>query len=213
MRAEPGMRPEDNENEIDLERDPSQREHEILQDELTVEEAEGLKRFIESKLPANSDKSDDSSTVDLAYRPDAWDPEGVIEKLYLRAKEYIKESFQIDGYVEPKKFKLIRTENAQTYKEQYLELEEQAETSYTATVSLLDLDIIGGTTLYTINGEGFVPRNTDLVIHRNEKLNNWEIVEVLSGTRFDLVMVFRDTHRRISYGYYIDQIEDEGEDY
>lgn len=185
-----------------------------LKDQITAEEAEQLLSFIDSRLLAPAEgESEVSSKLKLLNRPDNWDDHGVIEKIYNIARSHIMDTYWMVGNLEPRDFIIMRTEDVQKYEETYGEFDENDETLYTAIVTpCSSKDYFQGETRYTINGEGFNPSPTDIVIHRNEEMNNWEITEVVSGTRYDLLLVFQEPTQRVSYNFEIEQsVEDDSE--
>ena len=183
----------------------------FIKNAITDEEAESLREFIEQKLSEEREDLEASQSMVLAYRPDEWDSAGVIAKIQDLAKLHIQNTYSLGGYLGAQKFMLLRTENAQSYKEVYGNYNNDGEILYTAIVSpCRGTEYFQGETKYTINGEGFKPRAVDMTVHRNEELNNWEITEVINGTRFDLVIVFQEVDKQVSYDYEIDQTIAEG---
>ena len=188
----------------------------VVRELITKEEAKQLSDFILSKLPEEGDMETPPSTLNLPYRPDEWDSTGVIEKIYNFGKEYLRENFELEGGLEPKTFKLIRTDGYQVYKEVFPEEEELKEKTYSLILTPLIASTGGffaGTTVYAVNGEGFTPETTSLIVQKNMSLNNWEITEGGGGTRLDLVITFREFRQGMSYDYKIEQTPDYGEDY
>lgn len=182
-----------------------QKRFDILSNVITPEESLALKAFIESKIPESSD-STYSQEVVLPYRPDEWDELGIVQKIQDLAKAHILKTYAVVGQLEPRKFMVIRTDNVQTYGETYGSYNQNGEILYTAVVTPSSpTDYYSGETLYGVNGEGFHPNSCDMVVQRNEELNSWEIVEVLTGVRFDLIVVFQEIDRTISYDYIINQ--------
>lgn len=183
----------------------------LLQNVLTGEDSEALEAFIRSKLEGkvSTELSETSQIYNLPYRPDEWDTAGVIKKVYDIAREHILKTYAVIGQLEPKSFTLLRTEDVQTYKEEYGVYNKNGEILYTAAVTAsTPEDYWCGETRYTQNGEGLQPRRTDMLVHRNESLNDWEILEVIRGTRLDLLIVLREHARRTSYDYPIDQLDE-----
>lgn len=183
---------------------------EILKSVISETEAECLRKYIESKLPNEGDPLDDySQTTTLQYRPDEWDSCGTISKLQDIAKDYLKQKFEIGPELGPKEFVLVRTDNFQQYVQEYGDIDPN-EIFYTAIVTPTpSSEYVNGRTLYTHSGEGFWPSSVDMVIHRNEYFNNWEIQDVHSGYRLDLIFVFRQINRRISYAFDMPQTDDD----
>ena len=182
-----------------------EKRFDILSNVITPEESLALQAFIESKIPESSD-STHSQELTLPYRPDEWDDLGIVQKIQDMAKAHILSTYAVVGQLEPRKFLILRTDNVQTYKETYGAYNENGEILYTAIVTPSNpTEYYSGETLYDINGMGFHPNSGDMVVQRNETLNNWEIVEVLTGTRFDLIVVFQEIDRTISYDYAISQ--------
>lgn len=181
---------------------------------ITSEEAAQLRAFILEKLPESVEGEKSQQHV-LPYRTDEWDSSGVINKLQEVAKAHIRNAFYMEGAVEPRKFLLLKSEQFQSYFEEYpSSYINNKEILYTAVVTpVYSGKDYSGETLYTMNGEGFVPKTLDMVIHRNEAFNNWSVQEVLNGTRLDLVMVFREVNMDISYDYAIDQSPEDQEEF
>jgi hypothetical protein len=211
MKSPTGLKHGDTEHEVYV--DPVltketrhlQKKFEIIRNAITPEESLALKNYISSKITESSNSKYSNQLV-LPYRPDEWDEFGVIQKIQDIAKGHILETYPIIGQLEPRKFMILRTDNVQTYKETYGLYNANSEILYTAIVTPSSpTDYFSGETLYTVNGEGFYPNPRDMVVQRNEELNSWEIIEVLSGTRFDLVVVFQEIDRTISYNYTISQ--------
>ena len=183
----------------------------VLRDVLTIEDAEGLEAFIKYKMPTENDSSERSQFLELPYRTDEWDNTGVIAKIQELAKNHIQSTYSLAGYLEPRKFMLLRTENAQGYDEVYGAYNQNGEVLYSAIVTPTpSIDYYSGETRYTVNGEGFRPNPRDVVVHRNEEMNSWEMVEVVRGVRVDLIIVFQEINKQVSYDYVIDQSEAEG---
>ena len=183
----------------------------LLKNVLTIEDAEGLEAFIKYKMPKEINDSETSQSLDLPYRTDEWDNTGVIAKIQELAKEHIQNTYSLAGYLEPRKFMLLRTENVQRYEDIYGSYNENGEVLYSAIVTPTSSDeYYSGETRYTVNGEGFRPSPRDVVVHRNEEMNNWEIVEVVRGVRFDLIITFQEINKQVSYDYEIDQTQAEG---
>lgn len=187
----------------------------VLEDQITDEEAEQLLSFIDSRLLAPAEgESEFSSKLKLLNRPDNWDDHGVIEKIYNIARSHIMGTYWMVGNLEPRDFIIMRTEDVQKYEETYGAFDENGETLYTAVVTPCPTDsYFQGETRYTTNGEGFVPSPTNIVLHRNERLNDWEITEVVNGTRYDLLLVFQEPTQRVSYDFEIEQTVDDGVEY
>lgn len=211
MKSPAGLKNGDTEHEVyvdpvfTVETRHLQKRFDVISNAIDSEEGLSLKGFIESKIPESSD-SPYSQQLVLPYRPDEWDGSGVIQKVQDIAKAHVMSTYAIVGQLEPRKFMLLRTDNVQTYKETYGSYNENGEILYTAILTPSSpTEYYSGETLYAVNGEGFHPNPRDLVVQRNEELNNWEIVEVLTGTRFDLVVVFQEIDRTISYDYAISQ--------
>lgn len=211
MKSQASLRPGDDYEEVYV--DPVfnrgnrhlEKRFDVLKDAIDLEDSDALKEFIELKLPGGAEQELSQELV-LQYRPDEWDSRGVIQKVQDIAKAHISSVFALSGQLEPRKFYLLRTENVQTYKQEYGLYNDNNETLYSAIVTVSSpTEYYSGETLYLVNGEGFRPNRTDIVIHRHEKINDWEIVEVLIGSRLDLVVVFQEIDRRISYDYPIDQ--------
>lgn len=184
----------------------------VLKNQITDEEAEQLSSFIDSRLLApTGGESEFSSKLKLLNRPDNWDAHGVIEKIYNIARSHIMGTYWMVGNLEPRDFIIMSTKNAQKYEETYGAFDENGETLYTAIVTPCSKnEYFQGETQYTVNGEGFNPSPTDIVLHRNEELNNWQITEVINGTRYDLILVFQEPTQRVSYDFEIEQTVDDG---
>ena len=212
MRSIPEENPNDNADpEYDGTNAELPKKFDTLKDVLSKEEADALRIFIEEKF-----KTVDADTKEIlmTYRPEDWDSEGIIEKLTDTTKAHIISTFRIEGSLNPRKFMLLRTRDVQSYEEEYGAYNQNGEILYTAVATASKRnEYFSGQTLYTRNGEGFFPREVDLIVHRNEELNNWEIHEVLEGERLDLIMVFEEIDRGVHYNYEIDQLEDDGIDF
>ncbi len=183
----------------------------LLTSALSKQEASDLNAFLVEKF---SDIDVTTRSIDLSYRPEDWDDSGVIEKLHNIVREHIKQTYKITGSLNPRRFTLLRTTDVQTYSETYGDYNANNEILYTAIYTAPNVtDYYSGETLYNKNGEGFFPSGYDVVIHRNEELNNWEILDVVKGQRLDLLMVFEEIDRGVSYDYPIDQLEDDGVGY
>jgi hypothetical protein len=156
---------------------------------ITEEEAASLAVFAKTKMPsATSEESEISQSVELYNRPDAWDDSGVINKLQNIFREAIKEKFFLTGILEPRKFLLLRSDEIQSYTEEYEEFKDMGEVAYTAFMTL-NTDFRGGENVYYVEGNGFRAIPGNLNVHRNEYRNSWAIKDVQVGTRFDLVLV------------------------
>lgn len=177
----------------------------IIKDVLSLDEAASLLEFLEQKLPVDADEY---FSIDLSYRPEDWDSFGIIEKIYNKAKAHISEVYPVEGSLNPRRFQIVRTDDCRPFKQEYGNYRNGNEILYTAVVTpVLSTKYFSGETLYFENGEGFRPSPTDLVIHRNERINSWEIIEVLSGARYDLIITFEEVYRGVSYDYEIAQLE------
>lgn len=189
------------------------KKFDILTGVVTTEEAEKLREFITSKLPNTSEDSSSQSHV-LPYRSDEWDSDGIINRLQSLARDHVRATFHTIGAVEPRKFMLLRTDASQSYSETYGNYINNREILYTAVVTpVSEFSHSPDETVYTTNGEGFKPSQVDMVVHRNEEYNNWSIPELDSGSRLDLIMVFREVDQSISYDYPMDQLEETDEKY
>ncbi len=187
------------------------KKFDLLRSVLTKEETLAINNFIVHKFEGIDV---DTRTIELSYRPEDWDNAGVIEKLHDLVRQHIKDTYKIAGSLNPRRFTLLRTTDLQTYSEKYAEYNANNEIIYTAVYSAANTtDYYSGETLYNENGEGFFPTEYDIAIHRNEELNSWEILDVVKGQRLDLIMVFEEIDRGVSYDYQIDQLEDDGVDY
>lgn len=178
----------------------------ILKDSITKEEADALEGFIFSKLPTETEGEQAQVWV-LPYRTDEWDELGVIHKVQKIAKQYISDTYYLEGSVEPKKFELVRTDSIQTYErlhpESYINRNEILYTIVVTPTCSSSYD--WGQTLYLNNGEGFNPSRTSILIHRNEEYNSWSVQEPMNGTRLDLIITLREMNMEISYDYAIEQ--------
>lgn len=183
-------------------------------DALTEEEVEALKEFILTKLPEEVE-GEESQVWTLPYRTDEWDNLGVIHKVQELAKEHIANTYYLEGAVEPKRFELIRTDGIQKYSQEYPQSYiNKNEILYTVVVTATNqTEYEWGQTVYIRNGEGFKPRSRDVLVHRNEEYNDWEIEEPMNGTRLDLVITLREMNMGISYDYPIDQSPITDEEY
>lgn len=215
MRSEPRLRPGDSVEEFY--EDPIfnkdnrylEKKFDTLRNALSAKESSALETFIVSKLSNNATISSSSQKYILQYRPDEWDSMGVIQKVQDLVKDHIYKTYAVSGQLEPRSFSILRTEDAQGYKEEYGAYNQNGEILYTAIVTASDSsDYFSGETIYLVNGEGFKPSRSDVVVHRNETLNDWEITEVVRGVRLDLVIVFREIDRKVSYDYPIDQLDE-----
>jgi hypothetical protein len=183
----------------------------VIRNVITPEEAEQLSLFILSKLNSEGEIETTSTYLDLQYRPDEWDASGVIDKIYNFGKEYLKEQYSLEGGLEPKTFRIIRTDGYQTYKEVFPESPRDKTYSLISTPMFkIDGAMSSGATLYEVNGEGFIPNATSLIVQKNISLNNWEVTETAGGIRLDLVVVFREFRQGMSYNYEIEQTIDDG---
>ena len=194
----------------------------ILKSCLTNEEVKVLAKFAKGQLiePNNVDTPDlgiEASEVtqkkELYNRPDAWDSAGAIDKLQNIFRESLKEHYFLVGVIEPKKFIVMRTDELQSYKEEYGNFEENGVVTYTALMTL-NSEFKGGETLYPRSGAGHRITPGDLIIHRNEADNDWVITEVNVGTRFDLMLVVIERPVSVNYDEFeIEQSVDDGIDY
>tara|TARA_B110000503_G_C7056167_1_gene374545 strand:+ start:437 stop:1057 length:621 start_codon:yes stop_codon:yes gene_type:complete len=156
---------------------------------ITEEEAASLAGFAKTKVPsATNEESEISQGVELYNRPDSWDDSGVINKLQNIFRDSLKEHFFLTGILEPRKFILLRSDELQSYKEEYEEFTDNGEVSYTAFMTL-NTEFRGGHNDYYVGGEGFISTPGNLHIHRNERGNSWLIKDVNVGTRFDVILV------------------------
>jgi len=187
----------------------------VLQNQITIQESEHLLEFISTKFPESEEEiTETSSVIKLLNRPDNWDSFGVIEKIYGIARQHIMDTYWMVGNLEPRHFLILKTEDAQNYEELYGDFDANGETVYTAVVTpSLPESYFQGETRYTVNGNGFQPNPLDIVIHRNEELNSWEITDVTKGVRYDLVLVFQEPTQRVSYDFEIEQTVDDGVEY
>jgi hypothetical protein len=185
----------------------------VVKDCVSREEVDALRRFVEAKIPASTnDSSEVSQVVELYNRPDAWDDSGVIDKFQVFFRQYIKENFFLTGILEPRKFILLRTDELQSYEENYEDFVDNGEAAYIAIATLND-DYKGGDTIYR-TGEGITSPVGGLSIHRAETLNSWKISDVVVGTRFDLVLVVIERPVEARYDEFaIEQSVDDGIDY
>lgn len=177
----------------------------VLKSVMSEEDRSHLIEFVLEKIPQES-KNEVSQSHTLIYRTDEWDKFGVINRLQEVAKSHIRDTYYLVGAAEPRKFLLLRTDPWQSYEEVYdPSYINNREILYTAVVTLVSDGIfVPGETIYTSNGEGFVPEPLSMVIHRNERYNNWSISKLAGGTRLDLIMVFREVNMEISYEYEIE---------
>jgi hypothetical protein len=198
----------------DLEATQGEILYEELKNALTPTEVRALKRFVLSVAPNKVD-GPTSNKIEIYNRPDAWDPEGSINKLQNIFRDYIKETFFLTGILEPRQFIVLRTDAGQSYSEEYGLYKNNGEVLYTGYMSLTsDVDAPGVETIYTKNGFGFEQRPGSLVVHRNEAFNNWSISEVTSGTRLDIVLVQTELDKHADYNeFVIDQSVDDGVEY
>lgn len=184
------------------------KEADVLINAITLEESSVLKDFILSKLP-------DPGSVDLLYRPDEWDSAGVIQKIQDLAKDHISRNYVTYNQLEPRGFKLSRISDSSDCGEEYSEYNLNGEIVYQVTATVSNRETcIGGDTLYT-HTYLEVPHEdgTTVVIHRDEKLNDWKISPIVSGDRLDLIIYIQEFDLQKSYDYPIDQITKELEDF
>jgi hypothetical protein len=179
----------------------------IISDVITRSEAEELKAFMLTKAtdPKNY-------RYEIYNRPDAWDPNNIIGRLQDKFRDFIKANFFLVGMLEPRLFVALRTDTDATYAELYGNFEGNGETLYSAVLTLND-DYEGGDTVY-VNGLDFSPKVGDMVVHRQEFFNCWEVLKVTSGIRVDLMLVQTELQKRADYNEFpIEQSVDDGIEY
>lgn len=172
---------------------------------LSSDELQSMYTYILDKLP---EKSSDSVSQErlLQYRPDEWDSLGAIQKVQDAAKQHISETYPVVGQIEPRKFFILRTDAGQTYEQVYADSNNSREVVYTTVTTVVDADSYEyGETIYTESGEGFKPAIGSTLVHKDVKANSWKIDDPVSGCRLDLVIVFQNIDRNISYDYPMDQ--------
>lgn len=184
--------------------DHEEKKVDLLSGAISPSEADALLEFILNKFS----KSASATSITLSYRPEDWDVSGVIDKIHNVAKAHIHETYPIKGDLNPRSFTLLKTDDGRTYSETYGKYRNGNEILYTAVVTPISpAEYYSGETLYSVNGEGLRPNPCDMLVHRNERLNTWEIVEVLTGARYDLLIVFEEIDRAVSYDYPIKSLE------
>lgn len=176
------------------------RKVDILVDALTKEESSSLRAFILEKTINNN-------SIDLPYRPDEWDADGIIQKIQDLAKEHIKHNFVTNNQLEPRRFTLINIEDSDEYGEEYSEYNQDAVISYKVMATVSNEETCsGGSTVFPHNGKHVDHLDgTTITIHRCERINDWNLSDIYKGQRLDLAMEFQDVGRRISYNYHIEQ--------
>lgn len=173
----------------------------ILFDMLSDNELSVLVSFIDEKVPEGD------ASVSLRYRPDEWDNSGVIQKIYNLSKEYLKENYEVHSQVEPREFIVRRVLDASDIGEEYGDYDANGEILYYSTVSVPGLDgCIGGETKYLKYDVTVSPNDRAICIHRGESNNDWKVSKIDKGSRLDLVILFQEISRKVSYSYSIDQI-------
>lgn len=190
----------------------------VIEQCVTPEEAGLLLEFAKSVLPNATNEETEETQVHYLYnRPDAWDPDGVLNKIHDSLREYIKETYHLTGILEPKSFAIMRSDELQGRSEIYGNFESnEGETFYTGFMSLNTQreDYVGGDNLYVNDGTGFTSLPGDLHVHRNEDGNSWEISHVHVGTRFDVVVIVTERQVRARYDEFeIEQTVDDGVEY
>ena len=179
----------------------------VLKDQITQDEADRLLAFAETKT---STLSEGQSVSILYNRPDGWDETGVVDKIYKIARQHIMDTYWMIGNLEPRSFCIVRTEQGQGYGETYGNFDDNGETLYTA-ITTVPGSI--SNTVYTNGQVSFEPSATDIVVHRNERINNWKTEKVNAGTRYDLVILFQEPTQRVSYDFEIEQSIDDGSEF
>lgn len=179
----------------------------VLENQITQNEADQLLAFAQAKT---STLPEGQSVSILYNRPDGWDETGVVDKIYKIARQHIMDTYWMIGNLEPRSFCIVRTEGSQEYGETYGNFDDNGETLYTA-ITTVPGSI--SNTIYT-NCEILIdPVPTDIVVHRNERINNWKTERVNAGTRYDLVILFQEPTQRVSYDFEIEQTIDDGIDF
>lgn len=180
----------------------------ILADVLTHEETSALQEFMASRLPEGN------SLIDLRYRSDEWDAHGVIQKIHDTAKKYIEQNYEAKGQIEPRQFTMTRTADASDAGEEYGDYNSNEEILYAVTVSVPDLNgCAGGNSVYVNTDTTVNLTDNTICIHRCEAFNNWRMSSIESGSRLDLVILFQEVQRDVSYDFYIDQITEDLPDF
>jgi hypothetical protein len=173
----------------------------ILTGLISDSDISNLRNFINEKV------ADNDASINLRYRPDEWDSTGVIQKVYDLIKEYLKENYEIQGQLEPRKFTIRRILDASDIGEEYGDYDANGEILYSATFSIPGLDgCSGGETTYLKYDCTVKPDDTAILIHRCEANNDWRTNRIGDGSRLDLVILFQEISREISYDFDIDQI-------
>lgn len=178
---------------------------EVLSGVLTEAQVGTLREFCESKLASGK------SVVELYNRPDAWDPNGVINELQAAMRSYIKDTFYLTGVLEPRLFIIRMYDTNIKYEEKYLDFDRNNEILYTGVVTLTS-EYEHGYTIY--EDVAFKPELTTMTVHRQEPLNSWAVAGVSSGRRIDMILVQTELQKRADYNEFpIEPLEDDGIDY
>lgn len=182
--------------------------YELLEDQLYPNEIASLRVFAETQTATDN-------YIELYNRPDSWDTEGVIAKVNELFRAYIKDTFYLTGVLEPRLFKILKTDEAAGHTENYNTLDTRNEILYTATLSLNGAeDYSGGVTVFRKAGDSVSPAAGDIIICRQEELNSWEIVPTSSGFRLDVVLVLTELQKVADYKEFkMEQSIDDGVEY
>jgi hypothetical protein len=182
--------------------------YELLEDQLYPNEIASLRVFAETQTATDN-------YIELYNRPDSWDTEGVIAKVNELFRAYIKDTFYLTGVLEPRLFKILKTDKAAGHTENYNTLDTRNEILYTATLSLNGAeDYNGGVTVFRKAGDSVSPAAGDIIICRQEELNSWEIVPTSSGSRLDVVLVLTELQKVADYKEFkMEQSIDDGVEY
>lgn len=178
----------------------------VLKNQITQDEADQLLAFAKTRT---STLPEGQSVLILYNRPDGWDETGVVDKIYKIARQHIMDTYWMIGNLEPRSFCIVKTEGGQEYEETYGNFDDNGETLYTA-ITTVPGSI--SNTVYTSSEISLESAPTDIIVHRNERINNWKTEKVNAGTRYDLVILFQEPTQRVSYDFEIEQsIDDDSE--
>jgi len=189
-----------------------------LENCVTAEEAAKLLSFAKTVIPSATNEDSEETQVHYLYnRPDVWDSDGVIDKIQIAFREFIRETYYLNGILEPKFFAIMRSDELQGRTEMYENFESpEGETFYTGymTLNTQREDYVGGDNVYVNDGRGFTSLPGTLHVHRNEDGNSWEITPVHVGTRYDVLIVVTERQVRARYDEFeIEQTVDDGVEY
>jgi hypothetical protein len=174
---------------------------EILVDAITAEESAHLRDFILSKLPL-------PGTLELPYRPDEWDTNGVIQKIQDLAKDRIKQTHVVYNQLEPRSFVISNLVDSSFLGEEYSSYNSNGEILYKTIITVSSSDICSGGDIIFSNGEDATTNllGTTAIIFRCEERNSYTVSPVSSGNRVSLAICLQEIDRQISYDYPIDPL-------